>query len=586
MIDSNPTTPGEAAPEAIEESTLEKEIESPASEPEDSPGKPLSITVQIDSNHAEQALIPMEGGEISTTSPDGTQYTLTIPAGALISPQLVSITPIKSIDIFGEFTSGVLLAPEGLILIKPARLSVELAGEFLPDDMTPFAYSQGGQNFHHYPLADAPTSSSYQLNVYQFGGLGAGSGGPGDSTPVDTRLDPCSAEANLDENLSAILNAAAQRASSNGGQVEYTSEEENEINRLLVTHYEDVVMMLIDRAGQGGADLHCAITSYTNWVGRARTILPSENTSSLSSDGMGDLSEAVRKSITHAEKICRDENDPNQALKITSYLGLLQLLGGEEGTTDIVSELGDCLQFKLDFQSAIYYDDRGALFGQSSGEGDRNTAELSVQAEKVPLTLKIEQGQLYLSGSGVLEYLGADWESDQCTVTTTRMDNSVLEVKYLFINLNIKDEPCRLECYAAEENDRQAEEPDPINEETLVMLFNPGVPLEQIHRTCGDDYDVEFPLQWWWTGFLSAHCSEIGFPETLEEGAQCSEEYIQQVYDQAQSPDNIYFMVDSWQMEYGDLYAQKTYERTISDGEYTPEWEEVSHLQLWHTPKP
>ena len=61
IIDSNPTTQGEAAPEAIKESTLENEIESPASEPEDSPGKPLSITVQIDSNHAEQALIPMEG---------------------------------------------------------------------------------------------------------------------------------------------------------------------------------------------------------------------------------------------------------------------------------------------------------------------------------------------------------------------------------------------------------------------------------------------------------------------------------------------------------------------------------------------
>jgi hypothetical protein len=67
----------------------------------------------------------------------------------------VTMTSVSTIEGF-PFSRGVLaavnLAPEGLILILPATLTLTLPGEYAPDQLVGFTADANGDNFHLYPI--------------------------------------------------------------------------------------------------------------------------------------------------------------------------------------------------------------------------------------------------------------------------------------------------------------------------------------------------------------------------------------------------------------------------------------------------
>jgi hypothetical protein len=67
------------------------------------------------------------GGTLSATGEDGTTYTLVVPAGAVLDPTAITMTPINSIDhlgFSGGLAAAVFLQPAGETLAVPATLTV------------------------------------------------------------------------------------------------------------------------------------------------------------------------------------------------------------------------------------------------------------------------------------------------------------------------------------------------------------------------------------------------------------------------------------------------------------------------------
>ena len=77
--------------------------------------------------NAASASIGPAGGTLTTTSGAGIQYTLEIPAGALIKSEQIRMTPISGIShlgLSGGLAGAVELQPSGLVFALPARLRI------------------------------------------------------------------------------------------------------------------------------------------------------------------------------------------------------------------------------------------------------------------------------------------------------------------------------------------------------------------------------------------------------------------------------------------------------------------------------
>src|SRR5438270_782171 len=86
---------------------------------------------------------------VPPTGADGTRYTLTIPAGALASPETVRVAPLLAVAGLGG-VAGVSLLPAGLRLLAPATLVVAPARA-----VSGFAFRGGGAALHAAPAIAA-----------------------------------------------------------------------------------------------------------------------------------------------------------------------------------------------------------------------------------------------------------------------------------------------------------------------------------------------------------------------------------------------------------------------------------------------
>jgi len=114
---------------------------------------PLQVTSALDPERSASALAwPDETTQLSLTLDDGTQFTLSMPEGALVSPVELKMTAVSSMDGLPdgvEQVRAVRLEPEGLILMKPAFLSIDSTQEEEPS--AAFGTYAAGAEFHFVP---------------------------------------------------------------------------------------------------------------------------------------------------------------------------------------------------------------------------------------------------------------------------------------------------------------------------------------------------------------------------------------------------------------------------------------------------
>src|SRR5574340_1508214 len=96
------------------------------------PAELIHADVRLDEDQKSEAVITPQGGVVSATGSDGTQYLLEIPADALVSETTIGIIPAAGITglPFGDGSAfAVQLEPDGLQLYVPAVLTITPSAE-------------------------------------------------------------------------------------------------------------------------------------------------------------------------------------------------------------------------------------------------------------------------------------------------------------------------------------------------------------------------------------------------------------------------------------------------------------------------
>ncbi|WP_027892518.1 hypothetical protein [Calidithermus chliarophilus] len=122
-----------------------------STDPDTRAPKPLDVGIELDSGRAASATIPAAGGSLEATAADGTRFTLTVPEGALLSAQAITMTPIAKVNglpLSGGYVGAVHLEPEGLEFLEPVTLKIEAAKPFDAAKLKGFNSHQTGQEFY------------------------------------------------------------------------------------------------------------------------------------------------------------------------------------------------------------------------------------------------------------------------------------------------------------------------------------------------------------------------------------------------------------------------------------------------------
>lgn len=193
-----------------------------------------------------------KGGTLTATGPDGTSYTLTLPAGAVDVDTVITMIPIDELGgeevAFDGLVGGVELKPDGLVLREPGLLEILPATEVPLEEQVPFAYQENGLNLHLGPIL--PDPDRIALAISHFSGFGVAIARTLDGRASAARIGrvtPASVTAETSVALHRLNNQywdAARRG-------EITREEALTRTLYLANlHFEQVIEPLISRAEQ------------------------------------------------------------------------------------------------------------------------------------------------------------------------------------------------------------------------------------------------------------------------------------------------------------------------------------------------
>ena len=152
-------------------------------------GTPPTVTPTLDTAHQATADINATGGSLNVSDAKGNQFTLTIPAGALLDRTTITMTAISSATGLpgSGLIAGVQLEPDGLPLLQPAQLKIDLASP-LPDGTHAIGWRGQSPGLYINPVLPDPKSLTLALTHFSGAGMGAGDL-TGDLLFIDNKMD-------------------------------------------------------------------------------------------------------------------------------------------------------------------------------------------------------------------------------------------------------------------------------------------------------------------------------------------------------------------------------------------------------------
>lgn len=147
---------------------------------------PITVSSDVDDARAVSRMaMPTEATTITATGGDGTSYTLELPAGALVAPETITLTPVLSVDglpLSDGLAAAVELEPHGLVLLKQATLTIDSPDLGPLARQTPFYFHGGGEDFHLSPVllpeaGDDADVVRFPIEHFSTPGVGLGSSG-------------------------------------------------------------------------------------------------------------------------------------------------------------------------------------------------------------------------------------------------------------------------------------------------------------------------------------------------------------------------------------------------------------------------
>jgi hypothetical protein len=158
------------------------------------------VHVTLDTARAVKATVSPSGGRMQAVAANGTHFILTIPPGALVSSEVITLTPIKAVQHLPltSLAGGVEIGPQGLRFGVVSRLAIDPPQAVALAQETTFAYRSGGSQFFLYPANI--NRKPIVLEVLHAGGYGLAHGTAAQQATQSRKL-PSRAEDQFDQRL-------------------------------------------------------------------------------------------------------------------------------------------------------------------------------------------------------------------------------------------------------------------------------------------------------------------------------------------------------------------------------------------------
>lgn len=523
----------------------------------------LTVTPAYDRSRSVTQIVLADGGTVTATGGDGTQFTLIVPVNSLLSAARITMTPVTAVGglpLSGGLAAAVQLEPDGLRLFNMATLVIEPPQSVSPSLETSFAWDQTGDDFHLFPML--PPSSIQRENVkasgpqlsprglvfklLHFSGYGVGSGTDADRAAQQQR-QPSGSEARFEQRLEAIMGkerkrqlATAQTAAEIDS-VRTTADDDDpdylsELVQLHQDRYTNEVKPAMDAAliSKDDRDLQCAVQKALGWERQTELL---GLTGKFFTKTYKKLWKFIRQALDivgeNASQRCSKEHKPEEVATLLGVARMQELLGFDDSKT--IENAKRCAHLELEFDSEIDLE---------TGAGP---LKMHVHA-KVPLPVGLNATIDGPLGEAPLEYSSCQWilTDTDCSVTIVTQDATLL-VASLNVDLNPRTiGDCNTSNSAGTLN-------------IISVIIIPGIPREVITLICPDDPPLTVTLPGWSATFDKFHS------------------------DEAVSDPALGYSVSGWEAANGSLLGRRTYSRDGSlDG--LPMTERTA-INLWHRPE-
>ena len=441
--------------------------------------EPIDVGVALDTDKMVEALIPVDGGSITTTGSDGTVYTLDVPSDALNNETAIGMTPVGSLSgmpFGGTQTYAVQFSPEGLQLQNFAVLTIKPAVEIPADQQTFFSYLGNGKDLiFAWPVAD---SSELKINVLHFSGDGVTNGTPAKVDPLRERLGG-DAERRL-QSWSAQKLGIERQLQLMGGSESFGPELIKEFAEATQLFDEQVVKPRVAAAGESCAAGKLALQTVLG-VERQRQLMGGKD--ALYDKYPGLVDKVARTCVLEEFTACGQYH--RVWLMQSIYEGMVQQQSRfpiySAGTLAEARDLTiKCLTFRLEFESTAK-DKRPGLYTYAS----------SVKAKVMLRYAPSANPPGFIGGNGVFDNTKYKITVPGCTTTTTLGGGEIAVLNVMFH-------------VVAGAPDSDGNYPD-AHVQDLTMNYMPASSSEHAMNSCNGTPPQPMALPAWSLAYLGTH---------------------------------------------------------------------------------
>lgn len=312
-------------------------------------GDPLNLIVTLEEGNSVSAEIGPEGGELSVTAANGTTFHLSIPEGALFTPEEITMTPAETITGFEQDnvqTDMVDLQPDGLYFTAPATLTITYTDTPDPDEIAGFLTNGSGEDFHMVPGELNGNQLTLQLTHF--------------SQPGTARA----AKIVLQEIRASYTPTTAENQTTNWFAVELPFMDADDLQRHLDRWFYHSVLVRAKNSTNNDSFIELAVGEYLAWKDMILIVAPDNDFFSRFDDEIllfqEELGKALVNAFDRASKKCFNESDPEQALRMFRW-GLiaesLDIWGKGGFTREFATPiLKACFNFQFEFRSKVEAD--------------------------------------------------------------------------------------------------------------------------------------------------------------------------------------------------------------------------------------
>lgn len=451
--------------------------------PANETANPITIKVSVDQSALATGVISPAGGSLTATAADGSLFTLTLPAGALLGEEQITLIPITTVDgmpLSGGFVAGVQLLPDGLQLLEPATLVISTPKAVPSGDLllVGFAYHGAGEEFYLTPSTAAGTTITMQ--VTHFSGRGLGKGTKADVKKQQKEHSPSSPADDMDQLLAPLVPDDAEPVSLIPAHLHQWWEKKGLEKRLEAASTDENL-------------LEPGLVEFLQFLDKVKeNKLEGEFVFDIEV-GWGFLGNGVVNAVDKAYTACVNQNDVTQAGNIWRWISWaerwpeMKASIGPDRLAKMREKAQKCLSFELEFDAVISM---------------QLTEAYSVDAHiRAVVPIKVQEDGAALVGQAPLKivsydaYLSDSWIETDCKIEFSTPEDSQFEAALGLFNPNLMvgRDPNRF---------------DP------VLKYSLGELIEKMSIVCPvNDEEITFPTDWGIRGgYQFLHAAEMGKP--------------------------------------------------------------------------